>query len=167
MKDEDIKLPNMPFSLVNSPSYNNDIEEYARQAVRMNMPTSKTSCPEPFDLARAMAGEPIVTRAGRKARFVAHVPEASTFKVVVFVEGELMATNFTELGRLNTGDRDCHLDLFMAPKPKRTVWVNVWENRLGNLVSVCHETKEKALYCAQNLETMAVIKKAHPIEIDA
>lgn len=165
MKDEDIKLPKM-ISLVNSVSWNNDIEEYARQAVRMNMPAAqpKPSDPEPFDLARAMAGEPIVTRDGRKARFVAHIQEAVTHRVVAFIDGESMAINFTELGRLNSGDRDCHLDLLMAPKPKRTVWVNVWPKK-GGYYAGAHSTEEDAVSVSKENGEYSII--AHPIEIDA
>lgn len=44
--------------------------------------------PRPFDLEAAMRGEPIVTRDGRQARFIAHVPEAAqSGRVVAMIEG--------------------------------------------------------------------------------
>ncbi|WVH13944.1 hypothetical protein CASP1_00021 [Alcaligenes phage CASP1] len=213
MKDEDIKLPKM-ISLVNSMSWSNDIEEYARQAVRMNAPETyiaeqakawmsvvgalnsvmpgwhegakngqdaavkaildlgaksaeaqpKQSDPEPFDLDRAKAGEPIVTRDGRKARFVAHVPEAEDHKVVAFVEGQGVATSFCETGHIYSHNHEHGIDLLMAPKPKRTVWVNIWgsKNEVGGGV---HLSKENAIIAASNNGSYLAI--AHPIEIDA
>ena len=219
MKDEDIKLPNIP-CLVNSQCWHHDIQEYARQAVRMNLEggdksiiqqarawemvhealsivkpgwyegaetgqdaavktildlgakasaaQTKPSDPEPFDLARAMAGEPIVARDGRKARFVAHVPEAEERPVVAFINGGSMATNFRESGRLNS-DYDSNLDILMAPKPKRTVWVNVWPRSDGSFGVTCpaYETKEMAERRASECGNLIHIVIAHPIEIDA
>lgn len=150
--------------------YKYAIETIQNLAEKAAAATQKPSDPEPFDLARAMAGEPIVTRDGRKARFVAHVPEAEDYKVVAFVEGERAAINYTESGVFELGADDyifIRYDLFMAPKPKRTVWVNVWKNGFGNIVASGHTTKEEALYCVQNSVTTALMKKAHPIEIDA
>lgn len=164
MKDEDIKLPKM-ISLVNSVSWNNDIEEYARQAVRMNMPQPKPSPPEPFDLARAMAGEPIVTRDGRAVKFVAHVPELKSDdeRVLVLVEGDYHVSYFCETGEYMKKDKSKY-DLFMAPKPKRTVWVNVW-CRGGDVGGGIHATKEQAILIAENNGEFVHI--AMPIEIDA
>lgn len=163
MKDEDIKLPEM-VSLSTSEDWHNAIEEYARQAVRLNMPASKPSDPEPFDLARAMAGEPIVTRDGRKARFVAHVPEAEVHKVIAFVEGQGISISFCETGHTYSQNHEHGLDLLMAPKPKRTVWVNVWCIR-KEFGSKAHLTKEDAILAAGNNGDYVAI--AHPIEIDA
>lgn len=168
MKDEDIKLPKM-ISLVNSMSWNNDIEEYARQAVRMNIPASKPSDPEPFDLARAMSGEPIVTRDGRKARFVAYVPEATVYKLVVFVDGEAVPSFIKESGRRGGEGEDRIYDLFMAPKPKRTVWVNVWIQENGVLEStrIPYASKSAAENSAlANSCISKYITIAHPIEIE-
>lgn len=138
MKDEDIKLPNMP--------------------------ASKPSEPEPFDLARAKAGEPIVTRDGRKVRFLAHAPELEDLnRVVVAIEGDRSAESFYENG-CYIFDEDWANDLFMAPKPKRTVWVNVWV-RGGAVGGGVHATKENAILAAANNGQFDAI--AHPIEIDA
>lgn len=213
MKDEDIKLPEM-VNLTMHEDWHNAIEEYARQAVRMNSgslarkeqevawwavvkaldvvspgwilhrgsamdlavktildlgakaaaATPKSSDPEPFDLARAMAGEPIVTRDGRKARFVAHVPEAKTQKFVAFVDGQGLATSFSESGHFNHPDHEHFLDLFMAPKPKRTVWVNVWCLG-GDVGGGVHASKEHAILTAENNGEYVHI--AMPIEIDS
>lgn len=166
MKDEDIKLPKMP-CLVNSQSWHDDIQEYARQAVRMNMPQPKPSDPEPFDLARAMAGEPIVTRDGRKARFVGYVPEFSPERqIAVAIDGASGFNEYYKDGRYFSGAGPN--DLFMAPKPKRTVWVNVWPRSDGSIGVTCpaYETKEMAERRASECGNLIHIVIAHPIEID-
>lgn len=210
MKDEDIKLPKM-ISLVNSMSWSNDIEEYARQAVRMNAPETyiaeqakawmsvvgalnsvmpgwhegakngqdaavkaildlgaksaeaqpKQSDPEPFDLGRAMAGEPIVTRDGRKAVFVAHDKGANPqYRVLARIGNGSGAIGFCEDGRLSHAETNT-TDLLMAPKPKRTVWLNLNDDLSGR----AWPTKEMAEDRAVRFGPYEII--AHPIEIDA
>lgn len=82
----------------------------------------------PFDLEAAKRGEPLVTRYGRSVKFVAYVPEAREYKVVAFLEGEDEVRTFTKDGLYcpyspNVSEND----LFMAPNPKRTVWLNIYE----------------------------------------
>lgn len=83
----------------------------------------------PFDLEAAMRGEPLVTRDGRSVKFVAYVPEATEYKVVAFLKGAPAVDTFTVNGRYCVGSRvDAGpRDLLMAPKPKRTVWLNFYE----------------------------------------
>lgn len=74
---------------------------------------------KPFDLEAAMRGEPIVTRDGRKAKFIGYVPEAvGTEKVVALVAGVI--DTYQENGRFSytvlTAD-----DLFMAPQPMLSI----------------------------------------------
>lgn len=79
--------------------------------------------PAKFDLQKAIAGEPIQTRDGRKARFIAHVPEASR-PVVVYVEGySLVSSAYEDGSTLRRAEEDS--DLFMAPR-KRQLWVRVY-----------------------------------------
>lgn len=76
---------------------------------------------KPFDLEKAKAGAPLVTRAGEEAHFVAHVPEADKYyRVVVRVGGIVSA--FSETGKYAGGEH--HYDLFMAPV-KRKVWLAI------------------------------------------
>lgn len=70
---------------------------------------------KPFNLEKAKAGEPLVTRSGKKARFIAYVPEAGTSaKVITFVEGEGHCQQSYENGMYVEDDEDAG-DLFMAP----------------------------------------------------
>lgn len=130
MKDEDIKLPEVP-GFFHSKGWSEAFKKYARQAVRMNIPAAqpKPSDPEPFDLARAMAGEPIVTRDGRKAVFVVHDKGANPqYRVLARIGNGSGAIGFCEDGRLSHAETNT-TDLLMAPKPKRTVWVNIWGSK--------------------------------------
>lgn len=86
----------------------------------------------PFDLEAAKRGEPLVTRDGRSIKFVAHVPEAREYSVIAFLPGEKAPDTFTDkglycAGRTSMSSVSSCRDLFMAPKPKRTVWVNLYE----------------------------------------
>jgi len=79
---------------------------------------------KPFDLEKAKAGHPLVTRDGRKARLVGHVPEAvEPYRVYAYIEGQSCAYSFWESGNMGGGTND--EDLFMAPN-KREGWVNVY-----------------------------------------
>ena len=170
MKDEDIKLPMLP-TFIDIPwsQEAQAVRNYARQAVRMNLPQPKPSAPEHFDLARAMAGEPIVTRDGRKARFVAHVPEVKSAgsRVIILAEGDESVSFYWETGFYDRRE-ESEFDLFMAPKPKRVVWVNVWGvKNCQNFATSAHESKERATEVAAENFGCKYLAIAHPIEIDA
>ena len=93
---------------------------------------------KPFDLQKALAGEPVVTRDGRKVQRVAHLPEIKyPWSVVAVIEGEMYTYN--ETGRCYA-DTIASADLFMAPT-KRTVWVNLYRDHCA----FWHDTKELAL----------------------
>ena len=69
---------------------------------------------KPFDLEAAKRGEPIVTRDGRKAKFIAHVPEAKHYqKIVLLMEGGLYSCNIDGHGVDEI--------FFMAPPPMRSI----------------------------------------------
>jgi len=106
---------------------------------------------KPFNLEEAKAGKPIVTRDGRKAKFIAHVPEAAEHSRVLFLQnGHIYA-------RAETGGYDgvskTDKDLFMAepPKVKREGWVNVYKTT-GRLprTGLIYETPESAILAAKD-----------------
>lgn len=73
---------------------------------------------KPFDLEAAMRGEPIVTRDGLDAKFVAYVPEADVSqRLVVLIEADIVAFyktgTFLDISELS-------VDLFMA-EPMRSI----------------------------------------------
>lgn len=83
---------------------------------------------KPFNLEAAKRGEPIVTRGGEAAKFIAHVPDAnSDFQVVVMLDGVIEC--YCANGSYRPSNKST-CDLFMVPR-KRTVWVNVYSSNLG------------------------------------
>lgn len=69
---------------------------------------------KPFDLHKALAGHPVVTRNGRKIIRIAHFPEATMYPVSALIDGEDRAFTFTESGkyhRLSNGDGNLDLSL--------------------------------------------------------
>jgi len=114
---------------------------------------------KPFDLEAAKRGEPIVTRDGCKAKFIAHVPEAeSLFKLAVLIDGEIFI--FAEAGNYWSDKKDSTLDLFMAPK-KRTVWVNL----LISGKAFHYDTEESANRMIGSSD-QRIGGKAYPVEIE-
>lgn len=83
---------------------------------------------KPFDLKRALAGEPVVTRDGRKVHCVLHDPGSPDEEMRVYArygdESCMCYNAFMENGLLRKGQVKPQ-DLFMAPI-KREAWVNVY-----------------------------------------
>ena len=68
---------------------------------------------KPFDLEKALAGEPVVTRSGVPVTDIHYFSTAvSKYKVYTTVEGRVLC--FTETGRYYRHE-ECNYDLFMAP----------------------------------------------------
>lgn len=98
---------------------------------------------KPFDLEAAKRGEPLVTRDGRKATFVAHTPQcAVACRVWVHVEGEASLLGFYENG-LMSPRREDGWDLFMAPKT-RTLYVNLYCSDFGYSTGSVFDSAEKS-----------------------
>lgn len=115
----------------------------------------------PFDLEAAKRGEPLVTRDGRSIKFVAYVPEAKEYSVIAFLPGEKTPDTFTDKGLYYAGctSMSSCRDLFMAPKPKRTVWVNIYEK--NNLATWF--TSEELAKSRPDVQAIAV---AIPVQIE-
>jgi hypothetical protein len=80
-----------------------------------------------FNLERALAGEPVITRNGKK------VTQLHLFKndeliqpLYGMVEGDDDVFNWSTYGKYNFS-KQTSFDLFMAPE-KRSCWVNVYQN---------------------------------------
>ena len=70
---------------------------------------------KPFDLLAAINGAKLVTRDGRDARFIAHVPEVKDgFRVVAMIEGNPRIIVHREDGRAS-GSIPFREDLFIKP----------------------------------------------------
>ncbi len=81
---------------------------------------------KPFSLERAIAGDPIQTRDGRPAKFIAHVPEAgkASWTVISLIHG---CIHTSQEDGLYGDDSEHAADLFMAPV-KQTRWLNLYSN---------------------------------------
>ena len=87
---------------------------------------------EPFNLERALAGEPVVTRDGREVTEI-HFFETCTkgYAVIAIIEGDKFG--FTNNGYYLDNSTEHRLDLFMKPKVVEG-WFNVHVNNNGIVV---------------------------------
>lgn len=119
---------------------------------------------KPFDLEAAKAGAKLVTRDGRLARFLAHVPEAGeAHRVIAYIDGDDESLQFCENGYFRIGGAETTLDLFLAAETK-TIYVNLYKNGRTGYGLACYwdaadEARDKA-----DEDAIAV---AVPVEIDA
>lgn len=101
---------------------------------------------KPFDLQKAMAGEPVVTRDGRSYKFGAYNPEADKgFELIGWISG---------IGKLHyssgkyRSSYETDSDLFMAAKTQK-VWVNLWRGvSSGYIYTYEHKTERDAKLCS-------------------
>lgn len=83
---------------------------------------------KPFDIAKAKAGDPVVTRDGRVARVIDTQLKHSRFCLVAAVahkNGDESIFAYTATGRLYSDTVESVYDLFMAPV-KKEGWVNIY-----------------------------------------
>ncbi len=92
---------------------------------------------KPFDLEKAKAGAPVVTRDGRKARIVCFDIKNEDYPIGVVLEdrkgGEYLGC-FTNQGRYNANDLEQNVsDLFMAPV-KTKYYIGIYRDEHGRLI---------------------------------
>lgn len=112
---------------------------------------------EKFDLERALAGEPVVTRDGREVTEI-HFFETCTkgYAVIAIIEGDKFG--FTNNGYYLDNSTKHRLDLFMKPKVVEC-WFNVYGNDNAIRISnVCHSSEEKAKAKAEPYGYIKTIK---------
>lgn len=96
-----------------------------------------------FDLQRALAGEPVETRDGRRVLQLAHFPMLEEDqRVIVALDGQTSTDCYYENG-VYLPDKESPYDLFMAPKTKK-LWIAVSKNQeCGSRgTSYAYENKE-------------------------
>lgn len=112
---------------------------------------------KPFDLERASAGDPVVTREGRPVtqlvKFDADCDICTVYGVVV---GRVESWSVD--GRYSVTGGESQYDIFMAPK-KRTVWVNLYPGRR----SLWYDSKEEA---DRRHASDRIGNRAWPVEIE-
>lgn len=121
-----------------------------------------------FNLEEAKEGKPLVTRDGRDAKFIAHVPEAlPNWRLIVMIDRAGKPGFWPESGIDDPAEEDYagpESDLFMKTV-KRTIFLNAWEDGHGN--GWCRfDLKGVAIQhskCCQSVDFIAI---AVPIEIE-
>jgi len=98
---------------------------------------------KPFDLNKALAGEPVVTKDGYKVMDIHYFSGlTSKFKVIAHIENNFSVDTFTVDGKYSE-EGITGMDLFMADQ---VIWINVyWDEKQNKLFSrSMWETEEKA-----------------------
>lgn len=98
---------------------------------------------KPFNLEKALAGDPVVTRDGRKVTEIVLLNTANDFCSVVCVIDKY-AYAFRQDGSFIENREHKH-DLFMAPKiVKKSGWINIYPNgECGHRVSTLRVDADK------------------------
>lgn len=112
---------------------------------------------KPFDLERALAGDPVVTRNGRPVTQLVKFDAAGGIYEVYGVVGASVESWRVD-GRYSAGGEECVYDIFMAPK-KRTVWVNLYPDRR----TFWYDSEERADGCPGDDR---IGNRAWPVEIE-
>lgn len=111
---------------------------------------------KPFNLEKALAGDPVVTRDGKKVTEIVHLKTVSPSRSVIFVaDGYAYETG--EDGRFFYGfTAESVNDVFMAPKiVKKEGWINIYND--SYLANRIYPSKEEADFF-QSQERVACIK---------
>lgn len=85
---------------------------------------------KPFDLERALAGDPVVTREGRPVTQLVKFKDANCDIYAVYGVVDDSVESWCVDGRYCANSDECEYDIFMAPK-KRTVWVNLYPDEFA------------------------------------
>lgn len=98
----------------------------------------------PFDLERALAGDPVITRAGTKVARIHVVPDWCKFvqPILFSLEGSSIRHNCSLNGRYYQ-EADSPYDLFMAPRTV-TKWMIIYRHHAIQLGFI-YESEERAL----------------------
>ena len=97
---------------------------------------------EKFDLERALAGEPVITRLGKEVtQLVKFEADRQVYPLMGVLEKEV--TCWTIDGRFSNDRESSDFDLFMKPK-ENAVWVNVFIGESGKLFVIGFHSEEEA-----------------------
>lgn len=100
---------------------------------------------KPFDLEKAKAGKPVVTRDGRPVRIICWDRNKTDYPIVALVGDKEVISSFTTNGSFSLGEQDPK-DLFMAIEKKKG-WINIYKYvaGTGNRGGDVYPTKEEAI----------------------
>lgn len=91
---------------------------------------------KPFNLERALAGDPVVTRDGRKIIEIIKFNSDINHPIFALVENRINAEWRTLEGKY-WDNQESESDLFMIPI-KKTYWINIYKNEYG--IRLYHDT---------------------------
>lgn len=99
---------------------------------------------KPFDLEKAKAGKPVVTRDGRPARIICWDRKKTDYSIVALIGDNEEISSFTTNGSYSHCGEDPK-DLFMATE-KKEGWVNIYSNSIVDRrhIGCIYPSKEKA-----------------------
>jgi hypothetical protein len=99
---------------------------------------------KPFSLKHALAGEPVITRDGRKVTYLTKLEQVPGYQVAGVIENTESIARWTENGYFLRECSNHVADLFMYVE-KNSLWVNVYEGRFsGQLCTSTHGTLNEA-----------------------
>ncbi len=104
-----------------------------------------------FNLSRALYGDPVVTRDGRKVTEIKVLTSDINHQVVAVIDSELEASLHTKEGKYSLVEKfESNRDLFMAPKTEKR-WVNLYRSYGSEIVtSVTYKSlKEAEDFCCK------------------
>ena len=86
---------------------------------------------EKFNLERALAGEPVITRDGREVTRLTHFKEArGQYNLAGLIDGVIWGWHENGISMV---EFETNNDLFMKPK-ENAVWVNIYKRSDGGLI---------------------------------
>lgn len=80
---------------------------------------------KPFNLERALAGDPVCTRDRRKVLQLFYADKAMDHSQVLAVLDSKIVNCYFKNGSYYENGEECANDLFMAEKPKKKLWIAV------------------------------------------
>lgn len=112
---------------------------------------------KPFDLEKALSGEPVVTRDGRPVKIAGYNPDAiKSDKLSTWIHGK--AVHFYEDGMWDTRESDYDLFMVEPPKVKKEGWINIYEDNPGRFPGKIWETEKEAFGFNSSVKKVATIK---------
>lgn len=102
---------------------------------------------KPFNLEHALAGDPVITRDGKKVIECVYLKKRERFNLLALIQEGLEEGEDDQLKAFTDDGKFCsdktEFDLFMAPIKKK-YYVNVYEHGVGYIAGICHTTWEDA-----------------------
>lgn len=117
-------------------------DKQIKQCGKYNIEQEQQSEPKliPFNLEKALSGEEVIFRNSKKVEEVLYSKKMN--RVIIRQETGDFWTSFHYPDGMYMRNSESDNDLFMAPKPKETRWVNVYKNQ-GETVLAYHTFSSK------------------------